>query len=367
MANTLLTPQIIARETLIALQNNLVLGNLVYTDYSGEFAHVGDTITVRKPATFTAVEDTGTTTYQDITETGVAVKMDKLVTVPAQITAKQLSLSIQDINSQVIQPAARAIAQKVDEYIAGLYADIPYHYKASSTPAISDIAGARKVLNINKAPFEDRSIVFDPNGEAAYGVLDQFIKANEVGDAQNVRNGVMGRILGLSSYLDQNIKTHTKGTWASGTATLTADAGATSGTVAAGGNAKKFVKGDIFTLENVAGSYVVTEEATTAADGSGTVKFYPALPAAVSGVKMTIVSNGSDIQNLAFHKNAFALVSRPTEQPLGGVNSEVINYGGFSIRVIYGYDFGANANLIRFDMLCGVKTLCPELAVRLIA
>ena len=52
MTNTLLTPNIIAKEALIVLENNLVLGNLVHRDFSDEFTKVGDTITVRKPATF---------------------------------------------------------------------------------------------------------------------------------------------------------------------------------------------------------------------------------------------------------------------------------------------------------------------------
>ena len=58
MANALLTPDIIAREALMILQNNTVMGGLVYRDYEGEFgpSRVGDTISIRKPAAFTAKE-----------------------------------------------------------------------------------------------------------------------------------------------------------------------------------------------------------------------------------------------------------------------------------------------------------------------
>ena len=50
MANTFLTPDIIAREALMVLRNNAVMANLVHRDYSDEFVNgVGDTITVRKP------------------------------------------------------------------------------------------------------------------------------------------------------------------------------------------------------------------------------------------------------------------------------------------------------------------------------
>jgi hypothetical protein len=58
--STFLTPKVIAKEALIVLENNLVLGNLVHRDYSSEFHNVGSTVTIRKPTTFssTAVSDT---------------------------------------------------------------------------------------------------------------------------------------------------------------------------------------------------------------------------------------------------------------------------------------------------------------------
>ena len=60
MANTILTPDIIAREALMVLRKNAVMANLVHRDYSDEFVGaVGDTITVRKPAKFTAKEYDG--------------------------------------------------------------------------------------------------------------------------------------------------------------------------------------------------------------------------------------------------------------------------------------------------------------------
>lgn len=57
MANTLLTADIIARAALANLYETTVMAPLVHRDYEPEFANrVGDTITVRKPATFTAEE-----------------------------------------------------------------------------------------------------------------------------------------------------------------------------------------------------------------------------------------------------------------------------------------------------------------------
>ena len=74
----------------------------------------------------------------------------------------------------------------------------------------------------------------------------------------------------------------------------------------------------------------------------------------------------SSVSNLAFHKDAFTLVNRPLEAPMGGAESAVINMNGLAVRVTYGYDMTYKRNMLSWDILCGFKTLYPELAVRLL-
>jgi len=64
MSNTLITPVglgLIARAGVLVLENNMVLGNMVNRQLDSEFRQVGDTINVRKYATFEAVEFATTT------------------------------------------------------------------------------------------------------------------------------------------------------------------------------------------------------------------------------------------------------------------------------------------------------------------
>jgi hypothetical protein len=65
---------------------------------------------------------------------------------------------------------------------------------------------------------------------------------------------------------------------------------------------------------------------------------------------------------MAFHKNAFALVTRPLELPQGAAKAAIVNYDGFGLRVVYGYDLKTKTDTISIDMLCGVKTLDKNLA-----
>ena len=114
MANTFLTPSVVAREALMVLENNLVMANLVHRDYSDEFVQVGDTVTIRKPAKFTAKNFAGAIVRQDASEGSVAVKIDRHRDVSFEVTSKEMTLDIKDFSSQLIAPAMRAIAQAVD-------------------------------------------------------------------------------------------------------------------------------------------------------------------------------------------------------------------------------------------------------------
>lgn len=368
MPNTLLTPDIIAREALMVLENNLVFAGLVHRDYSDEYGSVGETIRIRRPATFTASEWNGSTiTIQDATEGSVPVKMDTILDVSFAVTSKELALSIQDFSEQFLQPALRAHAQALDAKLAQLYDTIPYNSAVGGTPTIADIAALDRILSINKAPQSQRYLVIDPVTKAKYVVLDAVLHLEKSGTTEALREASLGRVLTFDTYMSQNIVQHTKGDLASG-ATLTATAGSTTGSIASGGANKTIKKGDLFTIAGLTenapyNQFVCTETKTT--DGSGNIsgfKFYPAVPSNVSGAVITVKSNAA--ANLAFHRNAFALVTRPLPAPMGGAVGTTLSYRGMSIRVTYSYDMNAKRNIISVDQLCGTAVLCPELAVR---
>ena len=72
--------------------------------------------------------------------------------------------------------------------------------------------------------------------------------------------------------------------------------------------------------------------------------------------------DGGNIDGIAFHKNAFAFVTRPLEQPQGAAKSAIMSYDGFGLRVVYDYDINTKKDTISIDMLCGFKTLDARLA-----
>ena len=279
MANTILTPEIIAREALMVLRNNAVMANLVHRDYSSEFvAGKGDTISIRKPATFIANEFNGSIETQTVNETSVPVVMDKHLDVSFAVTSKELTLSIEDFSKQLLVPAMQAFANKVDKYLLALEADTPHRAKmGGAAMAPADMIAARKYLTQNAAPLADRRFVVGAEGEAALLNSELFVSADKVGDEGTaLREASLGRKFGMDCYVDQNI-------------------------------------------------------------------------------------SGETAPAIAFHKNAMALVTRPLALPNGAAKAAIVNFDGFGLRVVYGYDMNTKCDTISIDMLCGVALLDENL------
>lgn len=365
--STFLTSQVIAKEALARLQNNLVFANLVHRDFSNEFASFGDTIQVRKPATFTAQEFTSSTSPEAVAESNVLVSLDKIADVSVELTSKEMTLNIEDFGAQIVEGAMAALAQKIDADIASLYIDIPYYVGAGGTTpdGLDDIANVNKILNINKAPMGNRSLVLDPEAQAKLIILDGIVNIDASGSPEALRNASMGRIFGLDTFMDQNIVTHTAGAYSlltDVTGSGTAGESHIHLTSGAGVSTAKLEKGDVFTCDGY--QYVVTAQTASASSGVVQVSVYPALKTSPSGKAVTF--GKSCVNSLGFHKNAIALVNRPMALPMGGANGAIASYNGLSVRVTMGYTMSSKINSISFDVLYGTKVLTKELAVRLL-
>src|SRR3982751_576753 len=121
MANVFITPSVIARTGLATLYNTIVLAGLVWRDFDSDFSgKQGDTITIRKPATFEAelFDREKGIDLQDVEEDSVPLTLDKLANVSFPVTDEQLTLEIEMFQEQLLTPAMEAIAQRVDADLA---------------------------------------------------------------------------------------------------------------------------------------------------------------------------------------------------------------------------------------------------------
>jgi len=369
---TLLTSDVIAREALANLYAQTVMLPLVHRDYSSEFANVGDTVTIRKPATFESTEFTSTISAQTITETSTSVVLDKHYDVSFEVTSKEMTLDITDFREQLIAPAMEAHAQKIDQLLCGLYVDVyPVYGTAGTTPGVvADITGTRRVLQENNVPMADRRFVVGPAAEDKMLQQEAFTNMSWAGaqglDALN--DAALGRRYGFDFFAGQNVASHVNGVSHTGTFALNGAvaAAATTASIDATTITGTWAKGSMFTVAGDTTTYIVTADKAAAANALTNFTFSPAAPTG-GWADGTVVTRIADhVANLAFHRNAFAFVSRPLALPMGGVSAQIETYKGLSVRVVYDYNSSTKKNIISLDILFGVKTLDPLRAVRVL-
>ncbi len=369
MANSFISIKDFARAALPRLIDHLVFPNLIHKDYSDDFAaRRGDTIQVRKPVVLEArdFDPAQGVSTQDIVENTVDVTLDKIATVDVGIEAIQGAANIDDLTRVFIDPAAAALAQKINADGLRLYQDVASSVGvAGQTPSsLSAFADARKQLNLQKAPVSGRVAVWDPEADAAFTALDPIVHAEKSGSTQALREGSIGRVMGMEHYMSQAVCRHETGITDARNVKVSGAVTAGSHTLSLTGESLtgKLLKGDLIKIDGH--TYTVLKD-TAAASGSAlqNVSVSPALPALSAQTPVTLI--GSHTANLAFHPMAFAFVTRPLTAP-GGVESYVTHYQGISLRVVRGYDMQHKREMLSMDVLYGFKTLYPELAVRVL-
>lgn len=382
MPNTFLTVNEIAKRALPILQSNLVMPALINVDYSDTFTKKGDTIQVERPAVYVADEFGSTINLQNINPRPILVKMDKIADVSVEVTAKQLALDNVEFDRLVLQPAITAIAEKINADGLALYKYVPgYAGTAGTTPdGLDDFANASKVLNDNKVPMSNRKAVWNTSAQAKFTVLDAIVNAEKSGSNEALKEGSLGRIMGLDNFMSQAVKTHTAGGYtalADVKATCDVDNNATDATTGfeysvftmastAGASTAKLEAGDIFTC-NGKQHVVLAQTAAAVAGDIAAVKVYPALAADITAQDVTFpdVTARAHVANLAFHRDAFAFVTRPLE-PTPGAESYTVKFGNLTLRVTMDYDINTKKTIMSIDTLYGYAPLYPELATQIL-
>lgn len=393
MANTILTPSIIAKEGLFQLENNMVMGNNVHRQYKNEFVKIGDTVSIRKPVKFT-VTDGATRSNQDVVETSTSIVINKRKHVSWKFSTQDLTLKIEEYSERYIKPAMIQLANQVDSDLCGLYTDL---FTSAGTPGTTPatfgaLGNMAEELDDGAVPDDGmRKLILNP--AARWSMADGLKTLNNDGMAADfVRKGRLGEIANFDIYGDQNIVRHTVG--AHGGTPLVNGASQTGTSLVTDGwtaSVSGLLKqGDVFTIAGVYGvnpvsrqstgklqKFVVTSDRASNGSGQATLEIYPAIT--TSGAYQTVTNSPADNaaitvlgtastqypQNLAFHKNALALVTCPLELPESAGWKSRVTHKGLSIRAVKDYDIDNDEEIIRLDILYGVKAIYPELGGRL--
>ncbi len=408
MSNTTLTADIIAKAAVSVLENECVMGNLVYRGYEEEFTkkvngyEIGETISIKRPTDFT-VRDGRVAAVQDVVEGKFTLTVDKFKGVDFKFTSEELTLQIGELTERVIQPAMVQLGNQIDRDVHALYKDV-WNWvgtPGSTVDSFADFAKAPERLDLGAVPMDGRYAVLSPTDE--YGMLGSQTALYMQDVAKGAyRESNLGRIANIDTYSSQNVQTHTRGTadnstpLVKGTQSTTWAASKDTGTMTLDTDGWDTVttlkQGDVFTINAVFAVNPVTKatlphlqqfvvkadvtaNATTTSSTTLTISppiitsgaFQTVSAAALDDATITIMGTASTgySQNLVFRKSAFALVMVPLVKPPGAMDVGRRSYKGFQVRVIPYYDGGNDVSNWRLDVLYGVKTVDARQAVRL--
>lgn len=165
----------------------------------------GDTLTLRVPqpqASRTQASRGAALTADDITEVGVDVAMSHLYHLK-NLSDQELEFDVKDFARQITLPQVEAIALGVEDLLVteinGITADTTTKFALTATEAntIATVLAMRKALSTNSVPPEGRFLAVSNDIAVRLLTVSQFVKANESGSADALRNAVIGRIYGF--------------------------------------------------------------------------------------------------------------------------------------------------------------------------
>lgn len=387
MSNTLSKADLILKEIGRRFDNKVpFLGAMTrsYDDtYKAYGAKGGESLRIQKPSKYTVGEGK-TLVEQGINETSVTLTKATQLNIGLRISSKEMSLDIENLSPLHLEPAAAAMASKVERSIAStVYKQV---WNAVTLPATSidkdDIIGASTKLNQMEASGKRYGIITPKaNGQLVSGNATLFNPQQSI--SRQYMEGEIGTAYGFDMAWSNNLPAHTTGDYNGAHVVDGASQTGSTLTVKTGTGAP--TAGDVFTIAGVYGLNPVTLESTGELQqfvvGAGaTSTSWPITPAlSVSGSSATVTALPADDavitelgtastvypQNLFFTEQAFAFGVADLELPqVSKFESRLVTKGGMSMRLIKDYQISNDDCIYRLDCLFGIVTVSPEFACR---
>jgi hypothetical protein len=313
---------------LMALREMSVMPRYVNRQYESEAGAPYSAIDVPIPSALSASAVTPSYVPPDddgISPSKVTLTLDKWYETAFFVNDKEVQEIARGVVDGQLSEAVRGLANQVDSDILALYKGVyGWGGVAGTTPFANDMSEfltARAALSRQLAPKDPRYCVMDEDAEANISALRLLLDRAMRGETTTLQTGEIGKLYNVLFAMDNNMPTHTSGTYTTG---YTVDgAHATTGVKSidvTGGALGTLVEGDVITFAGHDQTYTLTAAGT----GGSTVTaiaIEPGLQVALAGSE-AITLKASHTVNLLFHRDAFALAARPMEasDPFGLAN-----------------------------------------------
>lgn len=198
--------QLVSAQVQEVLNANLVAAGAVQ-DLSSLVGPGQDTVKIPKMGKFTVnTKSAGTAVNAQTNAFGtddLALSQYKviqfLVEDIAQLESK-VAITQAYVKQAAIDIATEMDAKIITDMAAGASSSAPDHRIAWDNALAllkQDFLNARRLLNIQNVPMNERSCIISPSEEASVLSIDSFVKVNESGGDSALRNGQIGRLFGF--------------------------------------------------------------------------------------------------------------------------------------------------------------------------
>jgi|GEM_PF-5846577 len=388
MANTILTADLVLKEVGRRFDNKVPFLSSMTRSYDNSYqaygAKGGESIRIKKPGKV-VVGEGKTLVEADATETSVTLTKATQLNVGMRFSSKELTTDITEFGPLHAEPAAAAIASKVEKKILEtVYKQV---YNTVTLPVTSvdkdDVLNATIKLNQFEAAGKRYGVISPKvNGQLVSGNASLFNPVPSV--SRQYMQGEIGEIYGVDMAWTNNLPAHTTGNYNG--AHVIDGAGQTGSTLTVKTGTGVPTAGDVFVIAGVYGVNPVTLEdtgelqqfvvgagasatswpITPALSVTGNTKTVTALPA--DGAAITEVGTASTVypQQLIYTEQAFAFGVADLELPgVSKFESRLVTKGGMSMRLIKDYQISNDDCIYRLDCLFGIVTVSPEFACRI--
>lgn len=371
------------------------------SDYDGKNGYnAGDTIYINKNARFISGTNADiTSAIQDVKEEKVALTLDERRVTGIALTSAEIAteMALKSWVNRILDPAVSEMAQKIEASFLDKAMDAVSNSVGTAGSTVFDmdtiLSAGQKIDEFACPDLDNRFMLLNPAAQRSAVNANKGLFNNTTEVGKQYVKGRMGQGMGFEFLSNNLLPIHTNGNdvvfevrttvSTEGQTTLVVEAlTANTGTV---------TKGTVFTIAGVNAVHPITKAdlgylkqwtvaSNVTADASGyatltlTEPFYTsasnglqnitAFP--VDGAAITPVGSASTayVQNLAYHKSAFRMVSVPLVTPGGLDMSAQKTHEGMTIRVIRDYDVLTDKLIMRLDFLGGICAPRPEWAVR---
>lgn len=209
-------PELWETALLDTLDKQLVLANLVNTDYQGRITAVGDTVRIQKVGSVTVSDYTGSLSWESPSSSQVVLTIDNDKAFSFKVDDLDRVQANVDLLRSYTDRAAYAMADEIDQDIAAEYANAglsDINLDVGSDDFYDKVVEAGQQLDEANVPRMGRWIVVSPKGYADLLKNENFIHATAGGD-QILRTGQMGSISGFTVFMSNNLVNTTASTYA---------------------------------------------------------------------------------------------------------------------------------------------------------